>query len=352
MDSMKSSPLIGLALLGIGIAVGWFSRGALEKTVATVVTGHVDTPQKVLQAEITADAEKETLPRGKSAIRETKSESAQGVEEIKVSEVAGSHMRKMMESMAQRQRTRLDLHVDRLHASLSLSQDQRLKLTAWLDENTKSAGDYDMMAMSGDPKKAYEAQNAFSPEGLEEYLAGMLAPEQKGALAEFQQRDKQGKVDALALKNLSQIQKVVDFGDGQRDQVYQILSEAAERKLSEAPKTEKMMSFMHESMGIETDPYDLGVDTLMQSMMGDPETMDVNALKDTKAMVQNLRDELARRIDQKVELLQPVLNEKQLEQYRTELRTRGGGFVDQMIMGLEMMGKKDDPTIIISEENK
>lgn len=273
-----------------------------------------------------------------------------GAAEIEVTEEMNSQVRKMMESMATRQRTRLDQHVERLDASLSLTPAQKEKIAAWLDENMKKTGEFGAMANFADPSKAHAAQTAFSPEGLEDYLAEMLSSDQKGALESFQQRDKQGKVDALALKNLAQIQGVVDFSEGQRDQVYQILSEAAERKLSETPKTEQMMTFMHDSMGIETDPYDLGVDTLMQDMMGNPEKMNLDFMKDKKTMVQNMRDELARRIDEKAALLQPVLNEKQLEQYRTELRTRGGGFVDQMIMGIEMMDDSDTGTVVFPEK--
>jgi hypothetical protein len=346
---MKTPLLVAPLLLALGITIGWFARGAYSDTPDSPVSKPVQTDSRASEAAVSAAEESPAAPRGKSAIRGPK-ESGMGAEEIKVTKEMDSHMRKMMESMATRQRTRLDQHVDRLNASLSLTPDQKKKLTAWLDENTKNAGEFDVMGASSDPDKAYKAQTAFSPEGLEEYLAGMLAPDQAEELGKFQQRDKQGKVDALALKNLAQIQGVVDFSEGQRDQVYQILSEAAERKLNEAPKTGQMMSFMHDSMGIETDPYDLGVDTLMQDMMGNPEKMDVDFLKDRKAIAQNLREELARRIDAKAALLQPVLNEKQLEQYRTELRTRGGGFVDQMIMGLEMMEGTDASSIIIQEQ--
>jgi hypothetical protein len=344
---MKAHIITAPLMLALGVAIGWVARGTNsdKPLAATTAPTHAPADTRAGETTMAAADESSNKPRSKSAIREPKDTSAQGKAEQQIPEEMNSQVRKMMESMASRQRTRLDQHVDRLNASLSLTPDQKAKLTAWLDENTKNAGQFDALAASGDPEKAYQAQTSFSPEGLEDYLAGMLLPDQKEALEDFQQRDKQGKVDALALKNLSQIQKVVEFSDGQRDQVYQILSEAAERKLSEAPKTEQMMSFMHESMGIETDPYDLGVNTLMQDMMGAPENMDMDFLKDNKGMAQKLRDELARRIDEKASLLQPVLNEKQLEQYRTELRTRGGGFVEQMIMGLEMVSDSD--TIVI-----
>lgn len=348
---MKPSLLVSPLLLVLGMAIGWFARGTYSDAPVAPASKPVLADSLKSEAAVADAEESPAAPRGKSAIREPK-ESRMGAEEVKVTKEMDSHMRKMMESMATRQRTRLDQHVERLNASLSLTPAQKEKIAAWLDENTEKAGKFDAMTNFADPSKAHEAQTAFSPEGLEDYLAEMLSSDQKGALEAFQQRDKQGKVDALALKNLAQIQGVVDFSEGQRDQVYQILSEAAERKLSEAPKTEQMMTFMHDSMGIETDPYDLGVDTLMQDMMGNPEKMDMDFLKDKKAIAQNLREELARRIEEKAALLQPVLNEKQLEQYRTELRTRGGGFVDQMIMGLDMMDDSDVGTIVIPEEKE
>ena len=72
----------------------------------------------------------------------------------------------------------------------------------------------------------------------------------------------------------------------------------------------------------------------MTESMGDPAAMQ-EATGDQKKMVQKLREVIDKRIDAKVELLRPVLNDKQLEQYRTELKTKGLGVYGTVLSGME-----------------
>lgn len=341
---MDKTYLAAIPMVALSAAIGWFARGAYSEK--SIVSAPAPDMVDVRKTKVTIPTAENitSAPRGKRSIRESKKISADGIDETKIDEATSIQVRKMMESMAKRQRTLLDQHLDRLDESLGLTAEQKQKLTAWLDEKTKGAGEFDVMAMSEDPEEAYKAQNDFSPEGLEEHLAKILLPDQKEAMESFKHRNKQNKIDALALKNLSHMQGVIEFSDGQRDQVYQILSEEAERRFAETPKTEKMMSFMHEGMGIETDPYDLGIDSIIQDVTGDSLNPNAEILSDTKTMGQKMREELSRRIDRKVELLKPVLNERQLEQYRAHLSS-GGGMVEQMIMSMEMIDEAGNPEI-------
>ena len=52
-------------------------------------------------------------------------------------------------------------------------------------------------------------------------------------------------------------------------------------------------------------------------------------------MEKRLREAFDKRIEAKVEALKPVLNQKQLDQYRTELKTKGMGIYGPMLMGME-----------------
>lgn len=352
---MKNQILLAPVLLATGIAIGWFARDSSSQSPKANTTAQpASAPQT--EAVTTQKTDESITQRGKSIQRETSSEEKSktvaealsgSVEEKESDERVG----KIMETMAKRQRASLDQHATRLDASLSLRPDQKEKLAAWMDDCTKDAAGMHSAALNDDPSAMIDAQSRFTPQGLEKFLEGLLTDEQKTGLEQFRERDQQSKADTLALKNLSQIQKAVDFQGGQRDQVYQILSEDARQRLSQTSKTDEMAGFMQESMGIEMDPYDLGVNTLMQDVMGiSGENFDMESMKDGKRLAQNLREELNKRIDRKVELLRPALDERQLQQYRTELQTRGGGFVDQMIMGIEMM--QDHDTFSIENKTK
>jgi len=59
-------------------------------------------------------------------------------------------------------------------------------------------------------------------------------------------------------------------------------------------------------------------------------------------MVQKLRETIDKRIDAKVDLLRPVLNEKQLEQYRSELKSKGLGIYGTVLSGMEA-GQGSEP---------
>ena len=128
------------------------------------------------------------------------------------------------------------------------------------------------------------------------------------------------------------MQGVIDFEEGQRDEVYKILSDAAAEKLREQSANPDPSSLFTDGMGIEMDPYDLGVQDAMREAFTDVEDP---TKVDQKQMAEKLREVINRRIDEKVERLRPLLNEKQLEQYRAELKNKGSGFLGNALIGMD-----------------
>ena len=115
--------------------------------------------------------------------------------------------------------------------------------------------------------------------------------------------------------------------------MYKLLSEGAETTLKtedEKPDVSKMFT---EGMGIEMDPYDLGLQHVMTTVMADDKNLTEAAGQ--KEVAKKIRAAFDERIEAKVELLRPVLNEKQLGQYRTELKTKGLGVYGNMLSGME-----------------
>jgi hypothetical protein len=251
--------------------------------------------------------------------------------------------------MAGRQRAKFEQYIAKLTESLALTEAQKAGLTKWLDERIEKMESMDL----ADPSSMTESGGmlaSLTNKALEEELSKSLTEEQKASLAGFKERESQSKVDALALKNLSQMQGVFEFEEGQRDEVYKILAAAAEEKIKKQASNPDPSSIFTEGMGIEMDPYDLGIQDAMTEAfkgVGKP-----GETPDRKAMAENLRKVIDDRISAKVDQLRPVLNEKQLEQYRSELKNKGTGFLGNALIGLEGSGDDDIPssTIVIPTE--
>ncbi len=52
-------------------------------------------------------------------------------------------------------------------------------------------------------------------------------------------------------------------------------------------------------------------------------------------MAKNMRELIDKRIEEKINQLRPVLNDKQLARYREELKSKGMGIYGTAIMGME-----------------
>lgn len=336
----KNYGLLGILLLVLGIAVGWISRGAAgngggaEPKVARE-TPAPKTPASAGTAESTAENSAEV--QGKRAIRESSPKKAEN--SVKVFEPDSEEMKQMrsqmVKAMAGRQRAKFQRQIDKLAESLSLTNAQKANLTKWLDERVAKLETADIHNLGNDDK-ADELMKSLTNKGLEEQLAASLTEDQKAAFTGFKERETQGKVDSMALKSLSQMQGVIEFEEGQRDEVYKILSETAAEKLQRQNEKVDPSSLFADGMGFEMDPYDLGIQEAMQESFADMGKS--GAAMDQKAIGENMRRIIDERIEQKVEKLRPVLNDKQLEQYRSELKNKGGGMFGGAVIGGGVIG--------------
>lgn len=238
----------------------------------------------------------------------------------------------MTKQLAARQRQKFETQIARLAENLSLTDLQKSKLTSWLDERLKHLEDIDFTDTAA-MEKFMEESKLLNDETLQAQLDGTLTPEEQAALAVHREREYLGKVDAIALKSLSNLQGIIQFEESQRDKVYQLLSESAEESLAAESKNPEIGSVFAEGMGIEMDPYGLCIQQAMTEAMGDP-TKCQNGF-DQQGMAKTLRKIIADRIDSKVEKLRPVLNDRQLEAYRNELQTKGLGVYGSVLEGME-----------------
>ena len=315
-------------MLGLGLAIGWLAKPVPVAAPVAVARAVASTPPAPsASAPVVAE-----LPPGKRAQREP----AETKAVLQPTEAQMEQGRKiqaeMAKAMVKRQREKFEKQIGKLTDNLHLTADQSAGLTTWLEGQMKELEKLDFTdgkAMSG----MMEPGNLLTTQALEDQLAASLTAEQKAALVDFKDREYRTKVDTAALKSLSKLQGVVEFEEGQRDKVYEILVGAAEQRVLSETEKPDIAGMFTEGMGIEMDPYDLGLQQAMTEAMGDRSKLQQGS--DSKQMGKNLRQVIDQRIDARIEQLRPVLDDKQLGQYRSELKAKGMGIYGPMLMGLE-----------------
>ncbi|RYD35995.1 MAG: hypothetical protein EOP87_06295 [Verrucomicrobiaceae bacterium] len=328
---MKNLILVGGLMLGLGFAIGWVAK-PVPAVDQTAEKGKARESQPRPASPVT-QAEAVPAAPGKRAIREPATEKPDSAKD-KQMEQAKKMQAEMSKQMTKRQRDKLMQHIDKLAEALGLTDAQKMPLTDWVEANMAKMEGMDFTKPES-MKGMMELMKTLTPKAVQDQLAPSLTEEQKVALKDFTDREHRTKVDAAALKNLSKLQGVIEFGEGQRDQIYEILSAGADESLKAREEKPDPTSFFMEGMGMDMDPYDLGLQSAMTEMMGDDPAEFAKSGGDQKEMAGKLREVFDKKIDAKVEALRPVLNEKQLEQYRAELKTKGLGMYGTMLMGLE-----------------
>lgn len=330
-------------MLGIGIAIGWLAKPAPDTTPVAAVsepskTNSISKPASPAEPPAESSTPRKRVSREPSVKKPSAALTGEEMEQAKKMQQG------VAKAMIDRQRAKYEQHIQRLADSLGLTADQKSKLGTWLDGQMKKYEGMDFSnpeSMSG----VGDLAKSLSTQAIEEQLAPLLTEDQKSSLTTFKEKDRQTKVDSMALKNLSHLQGIIEFEDGQRDEIYKVLSAAAEERLLKQQEKPDPTAIFTEGMGIEMDPYDLGLQQAFGEIAGD--LAKSGEASDQKQVAKSMREIIDQRIEAKVEQLRPVLNDKQLEQYRTELKTKGAGVFGNAIMGLEDGDGTSSSTIVI-----
>lgn len=330
-DAMKNLILVGALMLGLGFTIGWVSKpvpdGVSPRTTATTSSS---------KAPVTAVEEKPAPPVADAKRSErVKPEPKKNPGDLTDEQMAQAKKAQgdMAKQMIKRYRSTLEQHIEKLAKNLNLTETQRASVQAWLDERMSKLESVDFT----DEKSMMtlmESGKELTAKALEESLAASLTPDQKTSLTAFQEKEHQTKVDAAALKSLSKLQGVIEFEEGQRDEIYKLLSEGADADLRKKKDIHDPSAMFTESMGMDMDPYGLGLQEMMTDAAGGFDKLVAGeAPADEKDMKQRMREAVDKRIEQKVDLLRPVLNDTQLDRYRQELKTKGLGFYGGFLGG-------------------
>ena len=331
MGMDKNTPLVGIGMLALGVAIGWSVKpdATVRKAAESPSPEIVSKPSSPPPAQV---AVAEPPPPGKRALREPSVKKPADEPSEDAKKQATRIQGEMAKMMSGRQRAKFETYIQRISDNVNLTDPQKASLTAWLDESMKKLGEMDFSKPES-LTSITDLVGGISEKAIDDQLAAALTDEQKVAFNAFKEKEYQTKVDSSALKSLSKLQSVVDFEDGQRDEVYKILSEAAGEKVRREQEKPDPSAMFTEGMGFDMDPYDLGLQQAMTESM--TELTQSGGKMDSKVAAKGMREIIDKRIDEKVEQLRPVLNEKQLEQYRSELKTKGLGVFGTALMSMD-----------------
>lgn len=331
MGGMRNLIIVGVVMLGVGFGIGWVSKPAPRGKAAAAVAAGEKPERKASSAGVRE--EKEAVPDRKRPDRpEADPDPLRGLTDEQRKE-AKRAQEMMTKQVVKGFRNQFEQHLRKLGENFDLTDAQKESLTGWFESRLTemdglSFGDAKSMERLGELTKELTTRS------LEEELAKSLDEDQKAALGEFQQKEVKSKADAKALKHLSKMQGVFELGEEQKDEVYRILAEQAEETVREQESNPDPSKVLVEGMGMDMDPYDLGLQQAVTEAFGDPMALSnaSGSAGDREAMGKALKEAIDKRIDARVEALRPVLSEEQLAQYRRELQTKGPGVYGSMMM--------------------
>jgi hypothetical protein len=316
----------------VGIAIGWFAKpGPSSSGAGPAVTASASgsspssalgIPEKFKPAEDpkNAPSTRPSRPSIDSSKREI---------EVKARDAEKKLQEQAASAMTDIQRKKFEARFAKLCTALNLTPDQQVKIRASMEERFTKMGE--LFTFDGEGANA-EKMDGFSAlmkgDGIDEITAALLTDEQKSGFDAIKAKERQSRIDSKALKDLGNLGTVLDLSQDQKDAVYGVFSELAAKR-EDAQKSTGMMSLFTEGMGVQIDD-ELGVSDLMQEHMGAdggrPPDVDFKEF---------MAETLKKRTDERVDALRPVLNEQQLQQYRTHLETKAAGMLN-MYDGVEI----------------
>ena len=332
---MKNTTIIIALCLVIGFAAGWLAKPAKETSSDDNTQTAAARPASRSTSSSSAPSKSSSDPhqsrpaqRSGVTVKRISSDDDMDPETKKAIEES---QRRQNEMMRKRYADKFDMRIAAMVKELGLNAAQEKALRSFFDEQLKKIDMSAMTAFTGnsDSDKVKEMAAALRGDGLNEFMKNHLSEDQMEGLEALQERKKNSKVESRALKDLAKLQQTLDLSDDQKDKVYNLLIEDAEKRLASQSDADFLTRSMMSSMGVEMDLGDMDMGSVMNlHAEGD------DAPKDRAALIQKMKDDRQKRIDDKVARLAPVLNETQQQQYRKSLENKGGMF-QMMIQGAE-----------------
>jgi len=326
---MKNTVIIGLLCLGIGFGVARLLVPSPADPESTEIqkspSSTPDDPKR--SADLSGEIAKSDRPDPSAIILNGKEADPNGEDIRQRFQTGQDRFRKIM---AERQKNKEEVRIQKLVDRLGLTDAQADKLRAYFAKNRE---ELEALMADGDWRKMRQLTKSLGDDALDAALADILTDDQKTAYEEMKQRDLANKVEARAYRDLATIQGILDLNPAQKDQVYAILHKDAAQKTESNPEANSIIATITEGIGLDINPDDLGIGfSAFQSFVDRAEDGEQPS-EDRGEILQSIRDNQQQEIDNKVELLAPVLDEGKGEAYRTHPEPRGGGLFGGLPQG-------------------
>jgi len=322
---MKNTLLLALVCIALGFSAGWLAK----PNTATTETTQTNKQSKRSSTTTASSSEKpnpRTRHRSQAEVKTVTSDDELDPETKKRIEEAQERQKKIMSEQLGK---KFNLKIATMVKELGLDATQEKALRAFFDKQIDLLSSSNPMENMSDPDSMKMMAAAMRGDGLDDYMKDFLSEEQMEGLDTFQKRQQKNKIEGKALKDLSTIQQVLDLSDDQRDAVYNVLVEDAEKSIANQSDANVVMGGMMKSMGLDMDMGEMDMGSLMAL-----ESPQNEEKVDKASIITKMKDDRAKKIDTKVERMASVLDDAQLKQYRNHLESKGAMF-NMMIQGIE-----------------
>lgn len=321
-------PIIPLACLAGGIAIGWFARPLASSTPAAPNAPVAATSTSVAPASSATVATPGSEAATHSSSRPAKpdNDEAKAKADAKMQERIKKQQDLMGKRLTDFQRKKFEARLAKLAADLNLSPEQREKIRAAMEERFSKIGvlfDFNSGTSEEKSQRMLDLSAMMKVDGLDEATAGVLSDAQKEQYVGFKGKELQSRIESRTLKDLGNVTTVLELSAEQRDEVYQVLAQqAAERE--QRPSGTVMMNMFTEGMGVQIDD-ELGLQDLMQEQADSQWAGNKHPEADVR---KTMRETITQRAEAKAEALRPHLTEAQYQQYRSHLQNKAAGMLN------------------------
>jgi hypothetical protein len=153
-----------------------------------------------------------------------------------------------------------------------------------------------------------------------------MSPEQEVAYTELKEKERAHKVEARTMQRFAGLPETLNLNEEQRDQIYDVFAQeetaAVDQQSSAGNAVASMITtasggFLSESVSI--DISDAVTSAFVVTPDGNTDSTPQNAFA-------RMREVTEQRNEARVESMRPILDDRQLEAYRSHLNQRGGMF--------------------------
>lgn len=335
---MKNTLLVALVCIGLGVAIGWIAKPSPEDTADNAPSS--DSSVKPTPKPSSRPRPKATESDRDPALTSSVIGGEDGDSKITPEQRAAMEkgQNQWTNMLKKRQRAKVDARIAKLVSDLNLTPEQEAELRKKIED--QFGGLEGMFSGETDPSKMGDLAKLLGGDGVDEALNDLLTPEQKEAHEELKKRELANKVEAKALKNLAKL-SFLDMSQEQKEAAYDILYSEAEESVAESSPEGAVISMMTSGLGIDIDVDDLGIAGAFS--MENARPAEDGSRPDPAAMMAKANASMAKRVDEKVEALRPVLNETQLDAYRKNLESKSSGLFGGFLQSqeIEIPSKED-----------